>query len=79
MGLRAVVAVTAAGTVAAVAGAQAPAGAADRRGLLSRLARLEDEYGRPAAALRHWKALLELDPDHVEARRRVDDLTGFQR
>jgi hypothetical protein len=56
-----------------------PAGTADRRSLLSRLARLEDEFGRPAAALRHWQALLELDPGHVKARRRIDDLTGFQR
>jgi tetratricopeptide (TPR) repeat protein len=50
-----------------------------RRGLLLRLARLEDRHGEPAAALRHWRALLELDPDHAEARRRLDDLSGFQR
>jgi len=52
---------------------------AARRGLLQRLARLEDVHGRPAAALRLWEALLELDPEHAEARRRVDDLAGFQR
>ena len=50
-----------------------------RRGLLLRLARLEDRHGRPAAALRFWEAVLEIDPDHAEARRRVDDLSGFQR
>ncbi len=50
-----------------------------RRGLLRRLARLEDVHGRPAAALRLWEALLELDPEHIEARRRVDDLAGFRR
>ena len=52
---------------------------AARRGLLQRLARLEDVHGRPAAALHLWEALLELDPEHHEARRRVDDLTGFRR
>jgi tetratricopeptide (TPR) repeat protein len=50
-----------------------------RRGLLLRLARLEDRHGRPAAALRFWKALLALDPEHPEARRRIDDLAGFHR
>jgi tetratricopeptide (TPR) repeat protein len=50
-----------------------------RRALLLRLARLEDRHGRPAAALRFWEALLEIDPGHVEARRRVDDLSGFRR
>jgi len=50
-----------------------------RRALLVRLGRLEDRYGRPAAALRHWQAVLELDPQHPEARRRVDDLSGFNR
>jgi tetratricopeptide (TPR) repeat protein len=52
---------------------------ATRRELFLRLARLEDRHGRPAAALRFWLAVLEIDPDHVEARRRVDDLSGFQR
>jgi tetratricopeptide (TPR) repeat protein len=50
-----------------------------RRGLLLRLARLEDRHGRPAAALRFWEALLALDPAHAEARRRIDDLAGFKR
>jgi tetratricopeptide (TPR) repeat protein len=50
-----------------------------RRALLLRLARLEDRHGRPGAALRLWESVLEIDPDHVEARRRVDDLSGFQR
>jgi tetratricopeptide (TPR) repeat protein len=50
-----------------------------RVSLLARLARLEDEHGRPAAALRAWRAVLEAEPDHREARRRVDELTGFQR
>jgi len=50
-----------------------------RRALFVRLARLEDRTGRPAAALRLWEALLEIDPGHAEARRRVDDLTGFSR
>ena len=53
--------------------------AAARRGLLQRLARLEDVHGRPTAALRLWEALLELDPEHTEAQRRVDDLMGFHR
>jgi tetratricopeptide (TPR) repeat protein len=52
---------------------------ATRRALFLRLARLEDRHGRPAAALRFWEAVLEIDPDHAEARRRVDDLSGFQR
>ncbi len=50
-----------------------------RRRLLRRLARLEDTHGRAAAALRLWNAVLELDPEHAEARRRVDDLAGFRR
>ena len=50
-----------------------------RATLLSRLARLEQEHGRPAAALRHWEALLAIDPDHQEALRRRDDLSGFNR
>lgn len=53
--------------------------ASARRGLLVRLARLEDVHGEPAAALRLWETLLELDPEHAEARRRVDDLAGFRR
>lgn len=45
--------------------------------LLVRLAGLEDEHGQPAAALRLWRSVLELDPEHLRARRRVEDLTGF--
>jgi tetratricopeptide (TPR) repeat protein len=56
-----------------------PGPSADRRTLLSRLARLEERHGRPAAALRHWRALLAIEPDHAEARSRVDDLAGFRR
>ncbi len=47
-----------------------------RRYLLLRLARLEDRHGRPAAALRMWRQLLEIDPEHEEARRRIAALTG---
>ena len=50
-----------------------------RSALLLRLARLEDRRGRPAAALELWRELLALDPAHREARRRIDDLAGFQR
>jgi tetratricopeptide (TPR) repeat protein len=50
-----------------------------RRRLLVRLARLEEGRGKPAAALRHWQALLALDPHDAEAQRRVDDLSGFHR
>ena len=50
-----------------------------RVGLLVRLARLEDAHGRPADALRAWRAVLEENPQHRESRRRVDDLTGFRR
>lgn len=50
-----------------------------RRNLLLRLARLEDRYGRPAAALRLWRSVLDIDPTHREARRRVDELSGFHR
>ncbi len=52
---------------------------ATRGHVLERLARLEDEHGSPAAALRAWRALAELDPAHPEARRRIDDLDGFHR
>jgi len=50
-----------------------------RRPLLLRLARLEDVHGQPAAALRLWQAVLEIDPQDAEAQRRVDDLAGFER
>lgn len=52
---------------------------ATRVNLLVRLAHLEDREGSPAAALRRWREVLGIDPDHAEARRRVDDLTGFRR
>jgi tetratricopeptide (TPR) repeat protein len=50
-----------------------------REQVLRRLARLEDRHGEPAAALRLWQALLEIDPDNAEAKGRVDDLSGFRR
>jgi tetratricopeptide (TPR) repeat protein len=50
-----------------------------RLGILERLARLEEREDSPARALRRWRSVLELDPDHAEARRRVDELTGFRR
>jgi tetratricopeptide (TPR) repeat protein len=48
-----------------------------RRALVLRLARLEDEWGRPAAALGYWRQIAAKEPNHVEARRRIEDLTGF--
>jgi tetratricopeptide (TPR) repeat protein len=50
-----------------------------RETLIYYLARIEDGHGEPAAALRLWGELLALNPDHTEAQRRIDDLTGFQR
>ncbi len=47
--------------------------------LLARLARLEERIGAPSDALRTWRAILDVAPDHAEAQRRVDDLTGFKR
>ncbi len=47
-----------------------------RAELLTRLARLEDRVGRPADALRAWRAVLDLYPTHAEARRRIEDLSG---
>jgi tetratricopeptide (TPR) repeat protein len=52
-------------------------GNALRLALLARLARLEDAQGTPASALRAWRAVLEEDPDHAEAIRRIEALTGF--
>jgi len=49
----------------------------NRRRLLVSLARLEDRHGQPATALRLWRSVLEVDPDHVFARRRIDELSGF--
>jgi tetratricopeptide (TPR) repeat protein len=48
-----------------------------RVGLLLRLARLEDRWGRPAAALEYWRQVAATRPEHLEARRRIEDLTGF--
>jgi hypothetical protein len=50
-----------------------------RRNVLARLARLEERHGRPAIALRHWQSVLELEPSHAEALRRVRALTVFDR
>lgn len=50
-----------------------------RVGLLARLARLEDRHGQAAAALRLWRSVLELNPEHPAAQKRVDELTGFHR
>jgi tetratricopeptide (TPR) repeat protein len=47
-----------------------------RAGIILRLARLEDRHGEPAAALRMWRQLLEIDPEHQEAKRRIAALTG---
>jgi tetratricopeptide (TPR) repeat protein len=44
--------------------------------VLLRLARLEQRHGKPAAALRHWRQILEIDPDHEEAKRGIAALTG---
>lgn len=47
-----------------------------RRALLERLARLEDASGRPSRAVELWRDVLELEPDHVEARARLRALAG---
>ena len=47
-----------------------------RSRVLRRLARLEEEQGRHGTALRHWRAILSLDPADEEARRRLTALTG---
>lgn len=43
-----------------------------------RLGELEEREGRASVALRHWRSVLELQPDHPRARKRVAELTGFQ-
>jgi tetratricopeptide (TPR) repeat protein len=53
-----------------------PEAGSERAQLLRRLARLEEAHGEPAAALRHWRQILEIDPDHEEARRQIEKLTG---
>jgi tetratricopeptide (TPR) repeat protein len=47
-----------------------------RRGLLRRLARLEEQEANSGAALRLWRAILESDPEDREARQRIGVLTG---
>jgi tetratricopeptide (TPR) repeat protein len=47
-----------------------------RIGILLRLARLDEREGREADALRRWREVLELEPAHVEARRRVVAIGG---
>jgi len=49
----------------------------ERLRLLVRIARFEDDHGKPAGALRAWKAVLEEEPEHPEALRRVADLGGL--
>lgn len=57
-----------------------PAGeVATRRDVLTRLARLEDDQGRPAVARRLWGSVLELEPSHPEATRRLRELSAFVR
>lgn len=48
-----------------------------RVALLVRLADLEESGGQADVALRHWRAVLELDPSHARALQRVAVLTGF--
>jgi tetratricopeptide (TPR) repeat protein len=48
----------------------------ERVRLLVRMARYEDEHGKPAESLRAWKAVLEEESHHPEARRRIADLGG---
>lgn len=43
------------------------------------LARLEQRHGEAAVALRHWRSVLELQPDNAEANARVEELTGVRR
>jgi O-antigen ligase/tetratricopeptide (TPR) repeat protein len=43
---------------------------------LSRIARLDEKQGRHGDAYRAWREVLTLDPDHGEASRRVERLTG---
>jgi tetratricopeptide (TPR) repeat protein len=52
---------------------------ATRRNVLAQLARLEERHGRPSAAVRLWESVLELEPSHAEAARRIRALTDFDR
>lgn len=54
-----------------------PAGAGETRvRVLSSLARLEQRSGDLSAALRHWRAILELDPQHGLARSQIARIGG---
>ncbi len=48
----------------------------ERIEVLVRLAKLEESDGRASVALRHWRAVIELDPTHAAARARIRALTG---
>ena len=48
----------------------------ERVDVLVRLANLEESDGRASVALRHWRTVLELDPNHAEARTRIRAMTG---
>ena len=43
--------------------------------VLRLLARLEDRQGEPASALRLWRSVLEIEPSHPEAQRRIAELS----
>jgi len=47
-----------------------------RQGILVHLARLEDRDGRAGTALRLWRSVLDLDPEHAEAAGRIRELSG---
>lgn len=54
-----------------------PSASLDTRvGLRVRIARLEDRTGDPAAALRAWRTVLSLDPEHAEALGRIAAIGG---
>jgi tetratricopeptide (TPR) repeat protein len=48
-----------------------------RQSILVRLARLEERQGVPSRALQLWAEILEVNPEHAEARRRMEELTDF--
>ncbi len=52
---------------------------ASRIALLLKLARLEERRGRLGEALRRFRAVLEIDPEHAESKRRVAAITGMAR
>jgi tetratricopeptide (TPR) repeat protein len=51
----------------------------ERLVILVRLARAEERRGAASRALRAWRSVLEISPEHVEAQRRIDALTGVRR